>query len=179
MNKIKDKSAKEEYFYCDLPEEKEEKGKIPFTVKAILFLFSGMGFACFEGFGGMSPFALSFMSAVPYSFCLPCFIGSTLGYFITVKDGSLLKYIGASMLVCLFRVIMKKRFSDRDSSFINCIISFCSLFLSGIIYLWFDEVALLPLLTLVGESLFSLFASCLFVKAFNLPFYKGSLSTFS
>lgn len=179
MNKLKNKSSEEEYFYWDSPEEKEKTDKLPFTVRALIFLAVGMGFGCFSGFGGMSPFAVSFMSAVPYSCCLPTFVGSTLGFFITVKDASVLKYAGATVMMCLYRIIMKRRFSDKEISFLNCIISFCSIFLSGIIFLWFDEVALFPLLTLICESLLGLFASFLFVKAFSLPFYRGSLGAFS
>ncbi len=179
MNKIKDKSVQEEYFPWDLPEDKEKSDKLAFTVKAMAFLAAGMGFGCFDGFGGISPFAVSFMSAVPYSCCLPSFIGCVLGFFITVKDASVIKYAGATLMMCLYRIIMKRRFSDREASLLNCIISFCALFLSGIIYLWFDEVALLPMLTLIAEGLAGLFSSYFFVKAFSLPFYRGSFGAFS
>ncbi len=179
MNKVKDKSAEEEYYYSELPTEKKNEGRLPFMVKALFFCFAGMGFACFDGPGDISPFAVSFMSAVPFYGCLPSFIGSTLGYFITVKDAGLLKYVGATMVMCLIRLLMNRRFREKESSLINCILSFCTLFLSGLIYLWFDEVALFPLLILICESVIGLFSSYLFVRSFNLPFYKGSIEIFS
>ncbi len=179
MNKVKDKSAEEEYYYWDLPEERESSVKIPFSVKMLLFLLAGMGFGCFDGFEGISPFSTAFLSAVPYAFCLPAFIGSVLGCLVTVKGVAVLKYIGASMIICLFRLIMNKRIGEKERSFIGAVVAFCSLFLSGLIFLWFEEVALLPMLVLIAESIMTLFASVIFIKAFNLPFYKGSLEIFT
>lgn len=178
MNKIKDRTN-EEYFFTGQTEGDEKKGNVPFTVWAVLFFAAGTGFGCFDGPEGISPFAAAFLSAVPYPLCLPCFTGSILGFFITVKDASVLKYAGATVAVCLFRVIMKRRFSDREGSLLGSAITFCALFLSGLIYLWFDEIYLLPVLTLVCESIIGLFASCLFIKAFKLRFYRGSADSFS
>ncbi len=179
MNKVKDKSSAEEYFYAELPEEKEKERNVPFIFKTLLFCVAGMGFSCFGGTADISPFAVSFISAVPFRYCLPAFIGSTLGYFATVKEGMVLKYVGATVLMCLFRLLMNRRFKEKESSFIGSVIAFCSLFLSGIIYLWFDEVALLPLIILIGESIIAFFSSYLFIKAFNLHFYRGSVDAFS
>ncbi len=179
MNKVKDKVSEEEYYYCDLPEEKERERSLPFIVKALLFSVAGMGFGCFDGFGGISPFAVSFLSAVPFSYCLPSFIGSVIGCLVTVKGGAVARYIGASMMMCLFRLIMNRRFSEREGSFISSVVAFCSLFVSGLVYLWFDEVSLLPLIMLTAESLLGLLSSVLFVRTFNLPVYKGSIESFT
>lgn len=178
MNKIKDRTNAE-YFFTEPPEKREKAGTVPFTLWALTALAAGMGFACFSTPEGISPFAVSFLSAVPYPLCLPSFIGSILGFFITVKDASVLKYAGAATVMCLFRIIMKRRFSDREGSLVSSVVAFCALFLSGLIYLWFEEIYLLPLLTLVCESIICLFASRLFMKAFSLPFYRGSADAFS
>ena len=177
MNKVKDKAAEEEYYYCDVTEE--EKKTLPFTVKALLFTLVGMGFGCFDGFGGISPFAVSFLSVLPYRYCLPSFIGSVIGCLVTVKGAEAVRYIGAALMMCLFRLVMNRRFSEREGGFICSVIAFCSLFLSGLICMWFDEVALLPFIMLTAESLLGLFSSVLFGRAFNLPFYKGSLDSFT
>ncbi len=177
MNKVKDKATEEEYFYCNLPEERERERSVPFTVRALLFTLVGMGFGCFDGFGDISPFTVSFLSSVPFSYCLPSFIGGVVGCLVTVNGASAVRYIGASLTVCLFRIIMSKRFSERESSFICSVVSFCSLFLSGLVYLWFDELALLPVITLTAESLTGLFSSVVFRRAFNLPTYKGSIDS--
>lgn len=179
MNKVKAKVEEEEYYYCDLSEEKTKEKNLPFIVKALLFTAAGMGFGCYEGFGGISPFAVSFLSALPFSYCLPSFIGSVIGCLLTVKGGAVLKYIGAELIMCLFRLIMNRRFSEKEGSFISSVIAFCSLFLSGLVYLWFDEVALFPLIMLITESLIGLLSSTLFVRAFNLTFYKGSIESFT
>ncbi len=179
MNKIKDMSVEEEYCYSELPVEKEQKKSLPFIIKAVFFCMAGMGFACFNGLENISPFSVSFLSAVPFQYCLPSFIGSTVGYFVSADESSLLRYIGASMLMCLFRLIMNRRFKEKEIGFIGSVIAFCSLFLSGLLYLWFDEISLFPLLLLIGESILGLFSSLLFIKAFNLPFYKGSVEIFS
>ncbi|MBR6567924.1 MAG: SpoIIE family protein phosphatase [Clostridia bacterium] len=178
MNKVKDKVS-EEYCYCDLSEEKESEKRVPFIVRALLFTATGMGFGCFDGFGGISPFAVSFLSALPFPYCLPSFIGSVIGYLLTVRGGDAVKYIGASLIMCLFRLIMNRRFSEREGSFISSVVVFSSLFLSGLVRLWFDEVALLPLLIIIAESLLGLFSSVLFLRAFNLSFYKGSIESFT
>ena len=178
MNKVKNKSD-EEYYYWELPEEREDSPKIPLAVKTGLFIFLGMGFSCFKGPENISPFAVSFLSAVPYSFSLPAFIGSILGYLVTVNGSEVLKYIGATLIICLFRLIMHKRLSEKEHSFIGSVVTFCSVFLSGLIFLWFEEVSLLPFLILISESVIGLFASLIFIKAFNLPFYKGSSAIFT
>lgn len=178
MSKVKDKSA-EEYFYSDYTAERDKEISIPFIVKALFFCIIGMGFSCFDGFGDISPFAVSFLSAVPFSFCLPSFIGSTVGYLLSAEGTAVIKYLGAAMLICIFRLIMHRRFTEKESSFISCIVAFCCVFITGIIYLWFDEVALLPLLILVCESIITLSVSFFFIRAFALPFYKGSIEAFS
>lgn len=178
MNKVKNKSD-EKYYYWELPEEREDSPKIPLAVKTGLFIFLGMGFSCFKGPENISPFAVSFLSAVPYSFSLPAFIGSILGYLVTVNGSEVLKYIGATLIICLFRLIMHKRLSEKEHSFIGSVVTFCSVFLSGLIFLWFEEVSLLPFLILISESVIGLFASLIFIKAFNLPFYKGSTAIFT
>ena len=162
MNKIKDLSAEEEY-YSETTPENEQKKNLPFVMKSLLFCIGGMGFACFNGFDNISPFSVSFLSAVPFQYCLPSFIGSTVGYFVTADEGSLLRYIGASLLICLFRIIMNRRFKERESSYIGSVITFCSLFFSGIIYLWFEDLSLLPILLLISESIIGLFSSLMFI----------------
>ncbi len=179
MNKIKDKSAEEEYFSFDLTEEKSKNKEIPYPLKALLFGVLGMGFSSFNAIDGFSPFAVSFLSAVPFTYCLPCFIGSTLGYFITADGPGVLKYLSATLIMCLFRLILNRRFKEKEISFINSVVAFCALFVSGLIHLWFDEVALFPLLIVISESCLALCSSCFYVKSFNLPFYKGSIETFS
>lgn len=179
MNKVKSKLTEEENIYSEISDQTNREKQLPFIVKALFFCIFGMGFACFNPMNSFSPFAVSFLSAVPFSCCLPSFIGSTLGYLVTVKGASVLKYLGATIFICGFRLIVKKRFGEKNGSLIDTVIAFCSLFLSGIIHLWFEEVALLPFLILICESIISLFASYLFVKTFNLPFYKGSIETYS
>lgn len=179
MNKLKNKSADEEYYSFDLPEAEEISDKNSFIIKALFFLICGMGFGCFSGGEGISPFAAAFLSAVPFSACLPAFIGSTIGYFLSVKGALAVKYVAGTMLICLFRLAMERRFREKENGFISCIITFCALFLSGLVYLWFDEVAFFPFLILICESILGLAVSALFLKAFGLHFYKGSISTFS
>ncbi len=179
MNKIKNKTEAEEYFLGNFSSDKESSGNLPYITKALIFLFIGMGFGCFKGAGEISPFAAAFLSAVPYSFCLPSFIGCILGYFATVKGTYLLKYIAVSMITCLFRPLMNRYFSEKDGSFIASAVAFSSVFLSGLIYLWYDGISLLPFLILVEECVLTLISSLLFISSVRLPFYKGSLDILS
>ena len=178
MSKIKE-NLKKEYFTFSYDENENTDKNLPFIAKALFFCISGMGFSCFTGLGEISPFAVSFLSAVPFSYCLPTFIGTTLGYFICAEEKSLLKYVTATLFVCLFRLLMHRRFREKESSRINSVVSFCALFVTGLAFLWFDEMAVLPCLMLVCECILCLFSSLIFIKAFNLPFYKGSADTFS
>ena len=179
MNKIKTTSADEKHYSFDLPEDEESSDKACAIIRALIFLFTGMGFGCFTAGDGFSPFASAFLSAVPFSACLPSFIGSTLGFFLSLKGNSSIKYTAGTILVSLFRLLMHRRFPEKDKGFISCVITFCSLFLSGLVHLWLEELYLFPFFILICESIVGLASSALFIKAFSLHFYKGSIDTFS
>ncbi len=176
MNKTTEKlTEKEEIFYGEESSEKTADKGVGLFLRSLLFCFLGLGFSSFNGFEDVSPFALSFLSAVPFNYCLPCFLGSCLGYFLTVGGYGVLKYMGALVLICLFRLIMTRRFKEKDSTFINCIVAFCVMLFSGLIYLWLTDLYLRSLLVLVTECVLCLSSSYFFVTAFRTPVFKGSV----
>lgn len=175
MNKTKENAAEKEeiFFYEDSSEKVSDKGA-GLILRSLLFCFLGLGFSSFSGFEDVSPFAVSFLSAVPFNYCLPCFLGSCLGCFLTVGGYGVLKYMAALILVCLFRLLMTRRFKEKDSTLINCIVSFCVMLLCGLVYLWLTDLYLRSLLVLVTECVLCLCSSYFFVTAFRTPFFKGS-----
>ncbi len=176
MNKIKEKiSEKEEIFYDEEASEKTADNSVGLILKSLLFFVSGFGFSSFNSFGDVSPFAAAFLSAIPFNFCLPCFLGSCLGCFLAAEGYASLKYMGAFILICLFRLIMTRRFKEKDSTLVNCIVSFCVMLLCGLIYLWLTDLYIRPLLVLVSECLLCLSGSFFFITAFRTPLFKGSL----
>lgn len=176
MNKTKENiSEKEEIYYEEGLQEKSADKGVPFILKSLLFCLLGLGFSCFNGFEDISPFALAFLSAVPFNYCFSCFIGSALGYFLTAGEYALLKYTGALVLMCLFRLIMSKRFKEKDSTVINSVIAFCVMLAAGLIYLWLNDLYLWALVTLVFECALCLCSSYFFIVCFKTPSFKGSL----
>lgn len=175
MNKIKENLRKKEeiLFSEEASEETADKG-VGLILKSLLFCLLGLGLSCFNGFENISPFAAAFLSAVPFSYCLPSFVGSCLGYFLTVGDYGVLKYMGALIFICLFRLIMARRFKDKDSTVINSVVAFCIMLASGLIYLWLTDLYLRPVIELVLECALCLLSSFLFITAFRTPVFKGS-----
>ncbi len=176
MNEIKENlTEKEEIFYNEEASDFVADKGVGLILKSLLFFFLSLGFSSFNAFEEISPFALAFLSAVPFKFCLPAFLGSCLGYFLSAGGYGILKYIGALILVCLFRLIMTKRFREKDSTLINCIVSFCVMLLCGLVYLWLTDLYLRSLIRLVIECVLCLCAGYFFITAFSTPGLKGSV----
>lgn len=175
MNKIGDiAKEKEELYYTEELNEKDSGRGTDFILRSLLFCLLGFGFACFNGFEDISPFALGFLGAVPFNYCFSSFIGSVLGFFLTAKEYALFKYIGAMVFMCVFRLIMSKRFREKDGSFVSCIISFCLMLGTGLLYLWLTDLYIISLIKLVFESVLTLTSGYFFTVSFRTPKLKGS-----
>lgn len=170
-------------FFSDLPgndynkdDTDDEKG-IHYYLKIALFSFAGLCFSLLEALGTMSPFTVSFLSSISFDYCFPVFIFGCLGYFISHPWQYALKYTVSCAVICLIRLIINKKLPHLDKGKFNCIASFCSLFIPGIIFLTFYNLSFINVLILLCESALSLCATVFFIRSFKPPVWRTGISS--
>ena len=144
-----------------------------------LYAFAGFCFSQLDALGEISPFTLSFLSAVKFDFCFPVFIFSCLGYFLSKPWQIALKYSLSSALMCLIRLFITRKLYDKDSPklrYIICLV--CSLSV-GLIFTAFSEFNYVRVFMVLSESLLSLCASLFFIRSFKTPVWKTGLASLS
>ncbi len=162
----------EEYFLQDVSEEKN-----PYKIiKMLLSGFVGFCFSQLNALGDMSPFAVSFLSVLPFEFCFPCFIGSALGYFIALPWQFALKYTAALSVTVLFRLFVHRCFPKIDGSTANYIMAFFSLFSAGMVTLLFSEYTFMNTALVILESVLGVCSCTFFLRAFKTPVFNTGIS---
>ncbi len=160
----------------DFTEEVQEKN-IYYYLKIALFAFAGLCFSQLESLGTMSPFTTAFLASVNFPYCFPAFLSSTLGYFISQPWQSAVKYTLSSALICLFRLIINKRFFHLDKSKWNCIGAFLSVLIPGIVFLAFSGINISSVFILLCESLLSLCGAVFFIRSFRTPVMRTGITS--
>ena len=127
---IKEDLTINEDLYGISDDESGEKG-FHYYLRFALFAFAGFCFSQLDALGDMSPFTVSFLSALKFDYCFPVFIASSLGYFLSKPWQLALKYTVISAVICLVRLFAFRRMKESSTFFY--ITSFLSTAIMGTI----------------------------------------------
>lgn len=162
------KETIEEYYGEELSNEKNPVWYLKMTGMG----FVGLCFSQLNALGEMSPFAVSFLSVVPFDFCFPLFVGSAVGYFLALSWQNALRYTLALFITAIFRLFLHRRFPLVEGGIANQIISFSALLCSGLTVMLFNGFTWGTALMLVLESALGLCSSYFFSRAFKTPVFN-------
>ena len=173
---ITDALIDESEFYAaidEVPAEKNFRYYLPF----LIYTFSGFCFSQLDALGDMSPFTVSFLSAVKFDYCFGIFIASSMGYFLSKPWQIALKYTLASALMCLIRLFMAKRMTGRNTTTAKYISAFFCCAVIGIIFTAFTDLNYISIFMILCESLLSFCASVFFIRSFHTPVFKTGIAS--
>ncbi len=158
------------------PEESEKKEKRQY-LQLILYALGAFFFSSLTSLGEMSPFTVSFLCAVPYDFSFAVFMAGSVGYFLSQGVTTAIKYTVCLALVCIFKLIIHKRFSHREGGYaitVVCFFCFLAVNLSTFI---FNTFSLHIFFSLVFECVLSVCALVFFIKSYKIPFGRVGISS--
>ena len=164
-----------EDFYGSFDSESKEKN-IYYYLRFALFAFAGFCFSQLEALGDMSPFTVSFLSAVKFDYCFPVFIASSMGYFLSQNWQLALRHTIASAFMCLIKLAISRRFPHKDFGTVSYISSFLCTALTGTVFLALTEFNYIGFFMVLCESFLSLCASVFFIRSFRTPVFKTGIS---
>ena len=166
------REAAQRYGAEDISEHKEQSAYL----KTAGICFIGFCFSGLDTFDGLSPFSVGFLSVVPFEYCLPVFIGSSLGYLLTLPVMSALKYVVALGITAFFRLFLHRRFRNIEGGTANYIIALCSVLCSGLVFMLFTRFSLKPFLMLCLEAVLAMCSSVFFLRASKSPVRNTGIS---
>jgi stage II sporulation protein E len=157
--------------------ESEEKNKSSaYYLRFAVFAFAGFCFSQLEALGNMSPFTVSFLSAINFDYCFGTFVASSLGYFLSKNWQSALRYTISSFLICLVRLFINRRLAHKDFGKVNYISSFLCPAITGIIFISTTTFNYINLFMVICESCLSLCACIFFIRTRKTPVFKTGIS---
>jgi stage II sporulation protein E len=157
--------------------ESEEKNKSSaYYLRFAVFAFAGFCFSQLEALGNMSPFTVSFLSAINFDYCFGTFVASSLGYFLSKNWQSALKYTISSFLICLVRLFINRRLAHKDFGKVNYISSFLCPAITSIIFISTTTFNYINLFMVICESCLSLCACIFFIRTRKTPVFKTGIS---
>ena len=160
----------EEIIYPDECEEKEKKQYL----QLFLYALGAFFFSSLTSLGEMSPFTVSFLCAVPYDFTFAVFMAGSVGYFLSQGVTTAIKYTACLALVCVFRLVIHKRFSHREGGYAVTAVCFLAVNLSTFI---FNTFSLHIFLSLIFECFLSVCALVFFIKSQKIPLGRVGISS--
>ena len=168
----------ENEFYGELEDNLKEKN-LHYYLPFILYAFAGFCFSQLDALGDMSPFTVSFLSAIKFDYCFGVFTASSIGYFLSKPWQTALKYILSSLTMCLIRLFIAKRLVHKNTYTIKYIFSFVCCAVTGVIFAAFSDLNYISIFMVLCESFLSLCASVFFVRSFRTPILKTGISALS
>ncbi len=171
---IKDELSLDEELYGTFEEEAKEKN-FHYYLRFALYAFAGFCFSQLDALGDISPFTVSFLSAIKFDCCFPVFITSSLGYFLSKPWQTALKYTVISAFMCLVKLFTERRLSHRSTASVSYIASFVCSFLIGIVFTAFSGFNYISIFMVICESCMSLCASVFFIRSFRTPVLKTGI----
>lgn len=138
-------------------------------MRLVLCLITGFCLAQLKATGEMSPFTVSFVSGIPFDYCYCAFVGGAVGFFVSCGWKLALRYTLALLISAVFRLVVLRRFQTENSSFVCCLLSFCSCCISSIVYYTFTEFTLFGVILLLCEGTLSAFGTYFFIRAIRTP----------
>ena len=166
-----------EDFY-GIDSQTKEKGTA-YYFRFALFAFAGFCFSQLEALGDMSPFTVSFLSAIKFDYCFGTFMASALGYFLSKNWQTAIRYTAVSFLMCLVRLTLNRWYSHKDSGRINCIASFLCQAVTGTVFIAITGFNYINLFMVLCESFLSLCACIFFIRSAKTPVFKTGISALS
>ena len=153
----------------DIKTNSEIKKDGNLRLRLILCTAAAFCLAQLNSMGEMSPFTVSFVSGVPFDYCFCAFLGGAVGYFVSSSWQAALKYTLALLISSVFRLAVLKKFQTENSSFVCCLLSFCSCCLSSVVYYTFTSFSLFGLVVLLAEGALSAFGTYFLIRALRTP----------
>ena len=173
---IKDELIDDSGFYAELNSEPAEKN-FRYYLPFVLFAFAGFCFSQLEALGDMSPFTVSFLSAIRFDYCFGVFIASSFGYFLSKPWQIALRYTLSSALMCIIRLFMAKKMMHKDMSRAKYFSAFACCAVSGLIFTAFSDFNYISIFMVLCESFLSLCACVFFTRSFRTPVLKTGISS--
>ncbi len=175
---IKNKLIDESELY-EIQHEEQSTKKSHLYLRFGIYTVAGFCFSQLDALGDMSPFTLSFLSAINFDYCFGVFIASSMGYFLSKPWQTALKYTLSSAFMCILRRIIAKRLSKQSSATAKYIACFASSAITGLIFSAFTGFNYISVFMVICESLLSLCASVFFIISFRTPVLKTGISSLS
>ena len=177
--KTKDSTLEINEDYYGIPETEVKEKNTHYYLRIALFAFAGFCFSQLEALGDMSPFTVSFLSAIKFDYCFPVFIASSMGYFLSESWQTALKYTIISALMCLVKLTITRRFPHKDFGTLSYIFSFICTAVTGTAFLAVTDFNYISFFMVLCESVLSLCASVFFIRSFRTPVLKTGISALS
>ena len=175
---IKDELIDDSEYYPELESEPTEKN-LQYYLPYVLYAFAGFCFSQLDALGDLSPFTLSFLSAIKFDYCFGVFIASSIGYFLSKPWQIALKYTLSSAIMCLLRLFIAKRLKHKNPTLAKYISSFTASAVVGLVFIAFSDFNYISIFMLLCESFLSLCASVFFIRSFRTPVFKTGISSLS
>ena len=135
---------------------------------SILWTLAGFCLGRCDSLSDMSPFFTSFICAMPFDYSCFSLLGGCVGYFIAFPWQTAMKYSAAAMLTMLLRLIIVKRFKDRDGGHINEFIAFFCLMTTSSVYTLITNFSFYSLFVCFCEALLCFCSTYFFLRFQNL-----------
>lgn len=177
--KTKDSTLEINEDYYGIPETEVKEKNTHYYLRIALFAFAGFCFSQLEALGDMSPFTVSFLSAIKFDYCFPVFIASSMGYFLSESWQTALKYTIISALMCLIKLAVTRRFPHKDFGTLSYVASFICTAVTGTVFLAATDFNYISFFMVLCESVLSLCASVFFIRSFRTPVLKTGISALS
>ena len=155
------------YKQMGIPVRKEKNKNYKFTLTemiecGLIFLLNKIFL-----FGAMSPFGLAFYAAAfPKQKRSLGIVVACLGILAANMGIVSLKYIGALVIITVFCILMEKEFSEHP--WLYAVVSSASAFLTGMVFVWFNDFLLYDFLFLLLESILTFLSFYAFDKAITV-----------
>ena len=175
---IKDVLIDDTEYYPELESEPTERN-LRYYLPYVIYASAGFCFSQLDALGDLSPFTLSFLSAIKFDYCFGVFIASSIGYFLSKPWQIALKYTLSSALMCLIRLFIAKRLRHKNTTVAKYISSFASSAIVGLIFTAFSDFNYISIFMVLCESFLSLCATVFFIRSFRTPVLKTGLSSLS
>lgn len=179
---MKNTKADEEYEVIEeieIPRDDNKQINYRKVFTCILWILSGFCLSRCDSLSDMSPFFTAFICSMPFDYCCFAFLGGSVGYFIAFPWQIAAKYTVAAMLAMAIRMIIYKRFNDREGGHINEFISFLCLFTASAVHTFITNFSLSSLFVCFCEAVLCLCSTYFFLRFFRTPVFRLGINSLS
>lgn len=138
-------------------------------LKPIAAAAVGFSLSQLNSLGDISPFSVSFVSALPFDYCFAAFIGSAVGYFVSRPWQTALKYVFALLVAAVFRLVVLRKLGSADKPFACGVVACCAALCSGSAFLALTEFSFSSVISLCAEAAISLISVLILMRSLKIP----------